>query len=120
MIREDAKICFIPKESISIHPVGKYAVFSSGSPKSFSHEIGVNGISSLQMLNQKSIRERLALRSAPQLGTSLSRTAGEPKRIDLNPLSREQRNSMEWLYRHRVSNSIGFSRIPKDGLIDRS
>lgn len=86
MIVQDAKICFIPKESFLSTLFGNTAFFNRIT-KALSLQIGVME-SKLTDANQKSIRERLAY-VLLQLGTSFGVEGAGNERIDLI-LSREE------------------------------
>lgn len=112
MIVEDAKICFIPKETF-------LSAFVSDTPffrritKELSHEIGVME-SKLTDANQKSIRERLAF-ILLQLGTSFGVEGAGNERIDLI-LSREEIAGMVGTATESVIRLL--SEFKKDDLID--
>jgi CRP-like cAMP-binding protein len=86
MIVEDAKICFVPKETF-MNSLLHNTPFLRRITKSLSHEIGIME-EKLTDATQKSIRERLAF-VLLQLGDSYGVEGGENQRIDLI-LSREE------------------------------
>jgi CRP/FNR family transcriptional regulator len=86
MTVQDAKICFIPKESF-LSTLFANKPFFNRITKELSHQIGVME-SKLTDANQKSIRERLAY-VLLQLGTSFGIEGAGNERIDLI-LSREE------------------------------
>lgn len=86
MIIEDAKICFVPKETF-FNSLLQNTQFFRRVAKSLSHEIGVME-EKLTDATQKSIRERLAF-VLLQLGNSYGVEGGGSQKIDLI-LSREE------------------------------
>jgi CRP/FNR family transcriptional regulator len=86
MIVEDAKICFVPKETF-MNSILQNTPFLRRITKSLSHDIGVME-EKLTDATQKSIRERLAF-VLLQLGNSYGVEGGESQTIDLI-LSREE------------------------------
>jgi len=112
MIVEDAKICFIPKESF-LNTLFNNTPFFKRITKELSHEIGVME-SKLTDANQKSIRERLAY-ILLQLGTSYGVEGGGNERIDLI-LSREEIAGMVGTATESVIRLL--SEFKKDNLID--
>lgn len=112
MIIEDAKICFIPRESF-LSTLFNNTAFFKRITKELSHEIGVME-SKLTDANQKSIRERLAY-ILLQLGTSFGVEGAGNERIDLI-LSREELAGMVGTATESVIRLL--SEFKKDGLID--
>lgn len=112
MIIEDAKICFIPKESF-LNTLLSNSAFFRRIIKELSHEIGVME-SKLTDANQKSIRERLAF-ILLQLGSTYGVEGGENQKIDLI-LSREEIAGMVGTATESVIRLL--SEFKKDKLID--
>jgi CRP/FNR family transcriptional regulator len=112
MIIEDAKICFIPKESF-LNTLFTNSSFLKRITKELSHEIGVME-SKLTDANQKSIRERLAF-ILLQLGSNYGVEGGENQKIDLI-LSREEIAGMVGTATESVIRLL--SEFKKDELID--
>lgn len=112
MIIEDAKICFIPKESF-LNTLFSNSSFFKRITKELSHEIGVME-SKLTDANQKSIRERLAF-ILLQLGSTYGVEGDENQKIDLI-LSREEIAGMVGTATESVIRLL--SEFKKDELID--
>lgn len=112
MIIEDAKICFIPKESF-LSTLFNNTPFFKRITKALSHEIGVME-EKLTDATQKSIRERLAY-VLIQLANCYGIEGGESQRIDLI-LSREEIAGMVGTATESVIRLL--SEFKKDNLID--
>ena len=112
MIIEDAKICFIPKESF-LSTLFNNTPFFKRITKALSHEIGVME-EKLTDATQKSIRERLAY-VLIQLANCYGVEGGESQRIDLI-LSREEIAGMVGTATESVIRLL--SEFKKDNLID--
>lgn len=112
MIIEDAKICFIPKESF-LNTLFNNTPFFKRITKALAHEIGVME-EKLTDATQKSIRERLAY-VLLQLASSYGIEGGENQRIDL-VLSREEIAGMVGTATESVIRLL--SEFKKDNLID--
>ena len=112
MIVEDAKICFVPKETF-INSLVQNTEFLKRITKSLSHEIGVME-EKLTDATQKSIRERLAF-VLLQLGNSYGVEGGDSQRIDLI-LSREEIAGIVGTATESVIRLL--SEFKKDKLID--
>ena len=112
MIVEDAKICFIPKESF-LSTLFNNTPFFKRITKALSHEIGVME-EKLTDATQKSIRERLAY-VLIQLANCYGVEGGESQRIDL-VLSREEIAGMVGTATESVIRLL--SEFKKDNLID--
>jgi CRP/FNR family transcriptional regulator len=112
MIVEDAKICFVPKETF-MNSLLHNTPFLRRITKSLSHEIGVME-EKLTDATQKSIRERLAF-VLLQLGDSYGVEGGENQRIDLI-LSREEIAGIVGTATESVIRLL--SEFKKDNLID--
>lgn len=112
MIIEDAKICFIPKETF-INSLLHNTQFFKRVAKALSHEIGVME-EKLTDATQKSIRERLAF-VLLQLGDSYGVEGGNHQKIDLI-LSREEIAGIVGTATESVIRLL--SEFKKDNLID--
>ncbi len=112
MIIEDAKICFIPKESF-LGTLFNNTPFFKRITKALSNEIGVME-EKLTDATQKSIRERLAY-VLLQLASSYGIDGGESQRIDL-VLSREEIAGLVGTATESVIRLL--SEFKKDNLID--
>lgn len=112
MIIEDAKICFIPKESF-LSTLFNNTPFFKRITKALSHEIGVME-EKLTDATQKSIRERLAY-VLIQLANCYGIEGGESQKIDLI-LSREEIAGMVGTATESVIRLL--SEFKKDNLID--
>lgn len=112
MIIEDAKICFIPRESF-LNTLFTNSMFFKRITKALSHEIGVME-EKLTDATQKSIRERLAYLLL-QLAQSYGIDGGESQRIDL-VLSREEIAGMVGTATESVIRLL--SEFKKDNLIE--
>lgn len=112
MIIEDAKICFIPRESF-LSTLTNNSQFFKRITKALSHEIGVME-DKLTDATQKSIRERLAFLLL-QLGDSYGIDGGESQKIDLL-LSREEIAGMVGTATESVIRLL--SEFKKDDLIE--
>lgn len=112
MIIEDAKICFIPKESF-LSTLFNNTPFFKRITKALSHEIGVME-EKLTDATQKSIRERLAY-VLIQLANCYGVEGGESQKIDLI-LSREEIAGMVGTATESVIRLL--SEFKKDNLID--
>jgi len=112
MVIEDAKICFIPKESF-LKTLISSGPFFKRLTKALSHEIGVME-EKLVDASQKSIRERLAYLLL-QLANSYGLDGGGHQQIDL-VLSREEIASLIGTATESVIRLL--SEFKKDKLID--
>jgi CRP/FNR family transcriptional regulator len=112
MIIEDAKICFIPRESF-LNTLFSNSKFFKRITMALSHEIGVME-EKLTGATQKSIRERLAYLLL-QLAQSYGIDGGESQRIDL-VLSREEIAGMVGTATESVIRLL--SEFKKDNLIE--
>lgn len=112
MIIEDAKICFIPRESF-LNTLSTNSLFFRRITKALSHEIGVME-DKLTDATQKSIRERLAYLLL-QLAKSYGIEGGESQRINLL-LSREEIAGMVGTATESVIRLL--SEFKKDDLIE--
>lgn len=112
MIIEDAKICFIPRESF-LTTLSTNSLFFKRITKALSHEIGVME-EKLTDATQKSIRERLAYLLL-QLAESYGIEGGESQRINLL-LSREEIAGMVGTATESVIRLL--SEFKKDDLIE--
>jgi CRP/FNR family transcriptional regulator len=112
MIIEDAKICFIPRESF-LNTLFTNSKFFKRITMALSHEIGVME-EKLTDATQKSIRERLAYLLL-QLAQSYGIDGGESQRIDL-VLSREEIAGMVGTATESVIRLL--SEFKKDNLIE--
>jgi len=112
MVIEDAKICFIPKESF-LKTIISSGPFFKKLTKALSHEIGVME-EKLVDASQKSIRERLAYLLV-QLANTYGLEGEEHQQIDL-VLSREEIASLIGTATESVIRLL--SEFKKDGLIE--
>ncbi|MEP1085652.1 MAG: Crp/Fnr family transcriptional regulator [Algoriphagus sp.] len=112
MVIEDAKICFIPKESF-LKTLISSGPFFRKLTKALSHEIGVME-EKLVDASQKSIRERLAYLLL-QLANTYGIDGAGPQQIDLT-LSREEIASLIGTATESVIRLL--SEFKKDKLID--
>jgi CRP/FNR family transcriptional regulator len=112
MIIEDAKICFIPKESF-LSTLFNNTPFFKRITKALSHEIGVME-AKLTDANQKSIRERLAY-VLLQLGSTFGIEGGETQKINL-VLSRDEIAGLVGTATESIIRLL--SEFKKDNLID--
>ncbi|WPR76424.1 Crp/Fnr family transcriptional regulator [Algoriphagus sp. NG3] len=112
MVIEDAKICFIPKETF-LKALISNGQFFKRLTKALSQNIGVME-EKLVDASQKSIRERLAYLLL-QLANSYGLDGGEPQQINL-VLSREEVASLIGTATESVIRLL--SEFKKDGLID--
>lgn len=112
MVIEDAKICFIPKESF-LKTIISSGPFFTKLTKALSHEIGVME-EKLVDASQKSIRERLAYLLL-QLASSYGLDGSEPQQINL-VLSREELASLIGTATESVIRLL--SEFKKDKLIE--
>lgn len=112
MIIENAKICFIPRDSF-LNSMMKNPEFFRKITKQLSHELGVME-EKLTDASQKSIRERLAFLLL-QLGNTYGVDGGGYQRIDLL-LTREELAGMVGTATESVIRLL--SEFKKDGLIE--
>ncbi|EAZ80142.2 Crp/Fnr family transcriptional regulator [Algoriphagus machipongonensis] len=112
MIVEDAKICFIPKETF-LATLFNNTPFFKRITKALSHELGIME-EKLTDATQKSIRERLAF-VILQLASSYGVDGGETQKIDL-VLSREEIAGMVGTATESVIRLL--SEFKKDNLIE--